>query len=81
MATLVAAEAAKQKLSSLLDGVEGVTGVGITAVDEGFGVRVNLARPEVGAHVPRKMDGVPVVTRVTGRIKSLTAWRSLLRSR
>ncbi len=80
MATLAEAEAAKRKLSMLLDGDEGVTGVGITSVRGGFGVRVNLAVPNVSARVPQKVDGVPVVTRVTGRIRSHGMLQSLLRS-
>lgn len=76
MATLAAAEAAKQKLSTLFADVDGVTGVGIAPVQGGFGVRVNLADPEATTRVPQMVDGVPIVTRVTGRVRSHAMVRS-----
>ena len=47
--------------------IEGVQGVGITRVDDGYAVKLNLSgRPE--REVPRELDGVPVIVEVVGRI-------------
>jgi hypothetical protein len=47
-----------------------VTGVGITRVGEGYGVKVNLgAAPEEGTELPEAVDGVPVRVEVVGEVR------------
>ncbi len=47
-----------------------VVGVGITRIDGGYGVQVNLgAPPEPDADLPETIDGVPVRVEVVGPIR------------
>ena len=70
-ATLAAAEAAKENLALLLEGLPGLRGIGIAVLDDGFGVKVNLSREPVDASVPNDVDGVPVIVDIVGTIESL----------
>ena len=68
-ASLEAARAAKSKAIDLLSRHLEVVAVGITRVDDGYGVKVNLSKalsPQVS--VPPDIDGVPIVLTVVGRI-------------
>jgi hypothetical protein len=46
-----------------------VVGVGITTIDGGYGVRVNLSEPAAPeVELPKEIAGVPVQVHVVGRI-------------
>jgi len=63
------ARAAKKKVFSLFADLVQVTDVGITRVDEGYGLKVNLGeQPPEGVQLPQQVDGVPVLIEVVGRI-------------
>jgi hypothetical protein len=44
-----------------------VSGVGVTRVDDGWGLKVNLRRPS-RKPLPRQLDGVPIVSEVVGEV-------------
>lgn len=68
-ATLVAARAAKGRAAKLFRGVGEVVGVGLVTVDDGYGIKVNLAeRPAKGTIVPTHIGKVPVRVEVVGTI-------------
>jgi len=47
-----------------------VVGVGITRIDGGYGVKVNLReQPARGVELPQTVNGVPVRVEVTGPIR------------
>jgi hypothetical protein len=47
-----------------------VVGVGITRLDDGYAVKVNLTEPPApGVEVPAVIDGVPVLVEIVGIIK------------
>jgi hypothetical protein len=47
-----------------------VVGVGITRVDDGYGVKVNLCEPPPpGVNLPETIDGVPIRFEVVGTIR------------
>jgi hypothetical protein len=55
-------------LSRLIPG--SVAGVGVTRVDGGYGVKVNLQeQPPPGLTLPEDVDGVPVRVEVVGTIR------------
>ena len=69
-ATLEAAVSAKAKLVVMLQARADVSAIGIALLDGGFGVKVNLlyrAEP----HIPAELDGVPIISEVTGGISPL----------
>lgn len=65
--TLEEARAAKDKAKKLFaDNV----GVGITRLDDGYAVKVNLRQPMSDQEkVPRSIDGVPLQFEVVGEIR------------
>lgn len=68
-ATLDDARTAKAKALRLFSRQAVVVGVGITEIDGGYGVKVNLGetpRPEI--LLPERIDGVPVRVEVVGTI-------------
>ncbi|SCX46882.1 hypothetical protein SAMN03159343_1885 [Klenkia marina] len=67
------ARAAKAELTARLAGVPGVSGVGLTRQDADYVLRVDLAEAAAGARVPGHVDGVAVVTRVIGTVRTLPA--------
>lgn len=67
-ATLQQAEAAKEKLRGRLAGVPAIRGIGIAALDRGYGVKVNLRDRSSRHLVPDDVDGVPVIVDVVGII-------------
>ncbi len=68
-ATLEAARAAKERAGEAFEAIGEVVGVGIVSVDDGYGVKVNLARPlDPGASVPAEIEGVPIRIEVVGKI-------------
>jgi hypothetical protein len=47
-----------------------VVGVGITHIDGGYGLKVNLeSSPSPGANLPETIEGVPVRIEVVGKIR------------
>lgn len=49
-----------------------VVGVGITQIDGGYGIKVNLGQPPPpGVRLPEAVDGVPVHVEVVGTIRKL----------
>jgi hypothetical protein len=49
-----------------------VVGVGITRIDGGYGVKVNLeTRPTRDVELPQTIDGVPVCVEVVGKVRRL----------
>lgn len=64
--TLEQARAAKQKALAVFRGVE--AGVGITRVEAGYGLKVNLPLPPAKA-LPQTVNGVPVRFEVVGPIR------------
>lgn len=68
------ARGAKARVRSVLPKSVKVNGVGITQVGDDYAVKVNLAeRPRPGVSLPDKIDGVPIVMEVVGRITKQTA--------
>ncbi|HEX8172325.1 MAG TPA: hypothetical protein VF824_17460 [Thermoanaerobaculia bacterium] len=67
-ATFEQAELAKQKAFELLRDLPGLSGIGITAVGQGYGVKVNLRNADAHAAIPEEIDGVRVVAEVIGVI-------------
>ncbi|MCW2583913.1 MAG: hypothetical protein JWQ53_2703 [Klenkia sp.] len=66
-----AASAAKTALAARLAADPGVVGVGVARRASQYVVRVDLVDGDAGGAVPGVVDGVPVVTRVTGRVRAL----------
>ena len=67
--TLEEARAAKARALEVFSRLAPVVGVGVTAVDGGYGVRVNLREPPPpDIELPASIDDVPVQVRVVGEI-------------
>lgn len=64
--TLEQARAAKQKARTVLGATD--AGVGITRVDAGYGLKVNLQRPPARP-LPTSVDGVPLQVEIVGPIR------------
>jgi hypothetical protein len=65
--TLEQARAAKARAEEVFRGLP-VVGIGITRIDNGYGLKVNLSR-EADQKVPAEVDGVPVRHEVVGVIQ------------
>ncbi|HPO12560.1 MAG TPA: hypothetical protein PLI09_03875 [Candidatus Hydrogenedentes bacterium] len=64
------ARAAKAHVVDLLRTTPGLTGVGITRIDKGYGVKVNLtAAPTKRLKLPDQINGVPIRFEVTGPLR------------
>jgi hypothetical protein len=67
--TLDDARGAKAKALRLFGDQAEVVGVGITEIDGGYGVKVNLREtPRRGISLPKSVDGVPVRVEIVGTI-------------
>ena len=65
--TLQEARAAKSKALDLFNGLAKVVGVGITRIDGGYGVKVNLEnKPAPEVALPASVAGVPVFIEIVG---------------
>lgn len=74
MKTLEQARAAKKKAIELFSAIAPVTGVGITKVGSGYGLKVNLQRkPTRGTRLVTDVIGVPVQVEITGPIRKRAA--------
>ena len=68
--TISQARAAKQHALEIFSAFAEVVGVGLTRIDHGYGLKVNLGtKPEDSAILPRDVDGVPVRVEVIGKIR------------
>lgn len=69
--SLESARAAKQSVAELFAPLVGEeVAVGITRVDDGFGIKVNLtSEPSEDVQLPDEIVGVPVLVEVIGRIR------------
>jgi hypothetical protein len=68
--TLEQARAAKPRVLDLFGRLVPVVGVGVTRVDGGYGVKVNLQTPPPpDVTLPADVDGVPVRVEVVGTIR------------
>jgi hypothetical protein len=69
-ATLAQARAAKEEAQKVFGRLGQVVAVGITRMDGGYAVKVNLRlEPEAGKEIPSDVDGVPVRVEVVGPIR------------
>jgi hypothetical protein len=71
MTDRAAARAAKSALAARLSAEPGVVGVGVARRDSGYVIKVDLADADSADRVPRHVDGVLVVTEVTGVVRPL----------
>ncbi|HEV3456979.1 MAG TPA: hypothetical protein VHG32_10500 [Thermoanaerobaculia bacterium] len=70
LATLDQARGAKAKAMKIFAAKADVVGVGITQIDGGYGIKVNLREaPRPGASLPDDLDGVPVRIEVVGELR------------
>ena len=69
MATLEEARAAKRKAAERLARVPQVNGIGVTRVEAGYGLKVDLAEAVEPGVIPDAVDGVPLRAEVVGRIR------------
>ena len=68
--TLDQAQAVKPKALALVGRVAAVVGVGIIWNDQGYGIKVNLAKPpHPNVRLPEVIDGVPIKVDVVGVIR------------
>ncbi|QJW99607.1 hypothetical protein [Frigoriglobus tundricola] len=68
--TLEEARAAKSRAQEVFEALVKVVGVGITRVENGYGLKVNLLTPPpADAILPTEVDGVPVRLEVVGQPK------------
>ena len=63
------ARAAKAKVLKAYRSLNNVSGIGLTYQDGGYAVKVNLEDPAMPGDFPEEIDGVPVVTRVVGKVR------------
>ena len=68
--TLDEARAAKSRALDLFRHKAAVVGVGITRIDGGYGVKVNLeSAPDSKTRLPETIDGVPIRVEIVGKIR------------
>ncbi|MFN0244092.1 MAG: hypothetical protein ACKVWV_14470 [Planctomycetota bacterium] len=68
--TIEEARAAKAKALEVFGKLGQVSGVGITRVDGGYGLKVNFTEaPKKGVQLPTQVKAVPVRVEVVGRLK------------
>ena len=71
MTDRAAARAAKSALTDRLSGEPGVVGIGLARQANDYVLKVDLADPNAAPRVPENVDGVRVVTEVTGAVRPL----------
>ena len=68
--TVEEARAAKKRAMDVFKGLGTVVGVGITKIDGGYALKVNLReQPKRSVTLPDSVDGVPVRVEVVGPIR------------
>lgn len=70
MATMAAAEAARDQVPEYLDHPDDISSVGVVRGPRGYGLRVSLRSRRSLTMVPEEIEGVPVTTRVGGRVQA-----------
>lgn len=71
-ASLDRARAAKSRAEAVFGKKAVVVGVGLTRLDGGYGLKVNLGeQPPRGVDFPEAIDGVPVHVEVVGAIRKI----------
>jgi hypothetical protein len=74
--TIDEARAAKTRAAKIFGRAAGLTGVGITRIGSGYGLKVNLSEsPADDASLPSDIDGVPVLVEVVGTVRKQPAKR------
>lgn len=68
MADLQHARAAKSRLRTALRGREGIRGIGLAHIKDGYCLQVNVTELSDGTALPPSVDGVQVLVRVVGPI-------------
>jgi hypothetical protein len=71
MTDRAAALAAKSALTNRLSGEPGVVGIGLARQANDYVLKVDLVDPTAAPRVPENVDGVRVVTEVTGAVRPL----------
>jgi hypothetical protein len=71
MTDRAAARAAKSALTVRLSGEPGVVGIGLARQANDYVLKVDLVDPTAAPRVPENVDGVRVVTEVTGAVRPL----------
>ena len=71
MTDRAAARAAKSALTDRLSGESGVVGIGLARQANDYVLKVDLVDPTAAPRVPENVDGVRVVTEVTGAVRPL----------
>jgi hypothetical protein len=71
MTDRAAARAAKSALTDRLSGEPGVVGIGLARQANDYVLKVDLVDPTAAPRVPENVDGVRVVTEVTGAVRPL----------
>jgi len=67
--TLEEARAAKRQALTVFSSLVEVVGVGITRIDEGYGLKINLLEnPRPDVRLPEAVDNVPVRTAIVGKV-------------
>lgn len=60
----------KAKVAEIFGRLGAVVGVGITRIDDEYGVKVNLrSAPARGARPPESLNGVPIRVEVVGQVR------------
>lgn len=68
--TIDQARAAKEAAKTLLGGLPGVVGIGVTKIGEDYALKVNLrASLPADVEIPERIAGVVVCTEVVGDIR------------
>jgi hypothetical protein len=72
ISTLEEARAAKIRAKEVFRKLADVAGIGITRLDNGYAVKVNLQRqPSPEVSLPGELDGVPIHVEITGGARKL----------
>jgi len=67
ISSLEQARAAKVRAKEVFPRLVDVAGIGITRLDQGYAVKVNLERqPSPEVSLPGELDGVPIHIEITG---------------
>ncbi|MBZ2195501.1 hypothetical protein [Occultella gossypii] len=70
MSDLAQARAAKEHLAAEVGERDGVVGIGLERLPDGYGVRVNVRDAHAAEQVPATVDGVDVRIVVVGTIRA-----------
>jgi hypothetical protein len=71
MSTLNEARGAKEKAKTDLADLPELNGIGVTKIEGGYGIKVNLKSPS-SRPIPTTFDGVPVISEISGSVIART---------